>query len=98
VALWKIFTKAGKLGWASLIPIYNFVIWLQVVGLSGWLVFLMAVPFVNVILMMYTSYRLAKCFGKGLGFALGLIFLSPIFLPILGFSDAKYQLPAEYKK
>jgi hypothetical protein len=32
VALWKIFTKAGQPGWASLIPIYNIYIWCKIVG------------------------------------------------------------------
>jgi len=33
---------------------------------------------------------LAKSFGQGTGFALGLIFLSVIFIMILGFGDARY--------
>ena len=36
------------------------------------------------------SVKLAKAFGKGTGFAIGLIFLSPIFMLILGFGDAEY--------
>ena len=38
-------------------------------------------------------FDLAKAFGKGPGFALGLIFLGPIFFPLLAFSDASYQGP-----
>ena len=37
--------------------------------------------------------ELAKCFGKGAGFGLGLALLSPIFFPLLGFGDAKYRGP-----
>ena len=37
---------------------------------------------------------MAKSFGKGVGFAIGLILLSPIFIMILGFGDATYQGPA----
>ena len=36
------------------------------------------------------SVKLAKAFGKGTGFAIGLIFLSPIFMLILGLGDAQY--------
>ncbi|MBZ0199154.1 MAG: DUF5684 domain-containing protein, partial [Ignavibacteriaceae bacterium] len=36
---------------------------------------------------------LAKVFGKGGGFAAGLIFLPMIFYPILGFGDAEYSSP-----
>ena len=37
------------------------------------------------------AVRLAKAFGKSGGFAVGLIFLQPIFLLILGFGAAKYD-------
>ena len=37
------------------------------------------------------AVRLAKAFGKGVGFTLGLIFLSGIFYMILGFGKAKYD-------
>lgn len=43
IAMWKIFTKAGKPGWASLIPIYNVVVLFQVVNLSPWLILLFIV-------------------------------------------------------
>ena len=35
VAMWKVFTKAGQPGWASLIPIYNLYIWCKIVGRPG---------------------------------------------------------------
>lgn len=34
--------------------------------------------------------QLAKAFGKSIGFALGLFFLKPIFMMILGFGSARY--------
>jgi hypothetical protein len=37
---------------------------------------------------------LAKSFRQGTGFAIGLIFLPFIFIPILGFGDASYAGPA----
>lgn len=37
IAMWKVFTKAGKPGWASLIPVYNMVLMYQIVGLNPWL-------------------------------------------------------------
>jgi len=33
---WRIFEKAGKPGWASLIPIYNTIILLEIVGKPWW--------------------------------------------------------------
>ena len=94
VALWKIFTKAGQPGWASLIPIYNVYIWCKIVGRPGWWVILMLIPFVNFIIAIILCIDLAKSFGNGVGFGVGLAFLGIIFFPILGFGSAQYQGPA----
>ena len=91
VAMWKIFTKAGQPGWASIIPIYNIYVWCKIVGRPGWWVILMLIPFVNVIVAIILCIDLAKSFGKGVGFGIGIVFLGFIFLPILGFGDAQYQ-------
>lgn len=94
IAMWKVFTKAGKPGWASLIPVYNMVVMYQIVGLNPWLLLLYLIPFVNwiaaLVLSIMLNVKLAKVFGKSTGFAICLIFLNPIFLLILGFGDAKY--------
>ena len=45
-----------------------------------------------VISIMY-SIKLARAFGRGTGFAIGLIFLQPIFMLILGFGDDRYYGP-----
>src|SRR5262245_3986785 len=93
-ACWKIFSKAGQPGWASIIPIYNVYIWCKIVGRPGWWVILMFIPFVNFIIGIILCIDLAKSFGKGVGFGLGLAFLGVIFFPILGFGSAQYQGPA----
>jgi Family of unknown function (DUF5684) len=94
VALWKVFTKADQPGWASIIPIYNVYIWCKIVGRPGWWVILMFIPVVNFIILIILSIDMAKSFGKGVGFGLGLAFLGIIFLPILGFGSATYQGPS----
>src|SRR5215217_9310438 len=94
VAMWKVFTKAGQPGWASIIPIYNLYIWCKIVGRPGWWILLMLIPLVNFIIMIILCIDLAKSFGKGAGFGLGLAFLGFIFLPILGFGSAQYRGPA----
>lgn len=95
VAMWKVFKKAGRPGWAAIIPVYNTVTLFKVSGLNPWLILLFIVPFVNFIaipvLMILQSVKLAKAFGKSGAFAVGLIFLNVIFMPILAFSDAEYQ-------
>lgn len=94
IAMWKIFTKAGKPGWASIVPIYNVIVMFQIIGLNPWLLLLYLIPVVNfvvaIIFSIMQASRLSKAFGKGTGFALGLFFLNPIFLLILGFGDSKY--------
>jgi hypothetical protein len=94
VAMWKVFTKAGQPGWASIIPIYNLYIWCKIVGRPWWWILLMLIPFVNFIVAIILSIDLAKSFGKGVGFGLGLALLGFIFWPILGFGSAQYQGPS----
>jgi hypothetical protein len=93
-AMWKVFTKAGQPGWASIIPIYNLYIWCKIVGRPGWWVILMFIPFVNFIIGIILCIDMAKSFGKGVGFGIGLILLGIIFWPILGFGSAQYQGPS----
>jgi len=93
-AMWKVFTKAGQPGWACLIPIYNLYVLCKIAGRPGWWVLLMLIPFVNVIIMIVLCIDVAKSFGNGVGFGLGMAFLGFIFWPILGFGSAQYQGPS----
>jgi hypothetical protein len=93
-ACWKIYTKAGQPGWAAIIPIYNLYIWCKIVGRPAWWIILMFIPFVNFIIGIILCIDLAKSFGKGVGFGIGLLLLGIIFFPILGFGSAQYQGPA----
>lgn len=90
-SMWKVFVKAGKPGWAAIIPIYNFVVLCEIAGKPAWWVVLMFIPVVNFIVIIILSIALAKKFGKGTGYGLGLALLSPIFYPMLGFGDARYD-------
>jgi hypothetical protein len=94
VAMWKVFTKAGQPGWASIIPIYNLYIWCKIVGRPWWWILLMLITFVNFIILIILCIDTAKSFGKGAGFGIGLALLGIIFWPILGFGSAHYQGPA----
>lgn len=91
--MWKIFTKAGKPGWAAIIPIYNTLVQLEILGRPWWWLLLMFIPVVNFVISIIIIFDLAKVFGKSTGFGFGLLFLSFIFIPILAFSDAKYVGP-----
>lgn len=93
VGMWKVFEKAGKPGWGAIIPIYNIVLLLEIVGKPIWWLLLLFIPCVNVVILLILFLELAKCFGKGAGFGIGLWLLGFIFFPLLGFSDAKYRGP-----
>src|SRR5215467_11145227 len=93
-ALWKIFSKAGQPGWAAIVPIVNTYFTIKVAGRPWWWLILMLVPFVNFIVWIILCIDLAKSFGKGAGFGIGLLLLPIVFFPILGFGSAQYQGPA----
>jgi hypothetical protein len=93
-AMWRIFDKAGKPGWAAIVPIYNLVVAIQTVGRPTWWIVLFLLPIVNLIAIIIVNIDLAKSFGKSGGYAVGLILLPFIFMPMLAFSDATYIGPA----
>lgn len=88
---WKVFVKAGKPGWAALIPIYNAIVLMDIVGRPIWWVALLIIPFVNFVVAIIVALDVANRFSKGTGFGIGLAFLPFIFYPILGFGDAQYR-------
>ena len=90
-SMWKTFTKAGQPGWAAIIPIYNAVVLFRIAGKPAWWVFLLLVPLINVVILFMVYISLAKNFGKGAGFGVGLVLLTFIFFPILAFGSARYQ-------
>ena len=91
IVWWKIFVKAGKPGWACLIPSHNIVLIFDIVGRPGWWWFLLLIPIVNIIILIMVIFDFAKAFGKGVGFGFGLLLLGIIFYPILAFGKAEYQ-------
>jgi Family of unknown function (DUF5684) len=91
--LWKIFVKAGKPGWAVIIPIYNLLVELEIVGRPWYWLLLMFIPVVDIVLGIIVLFRMAKVFGHSVGFGFGLLFLSFIFVPILAFDGSKYLGP-----
>ena len=115
---WKLFEKAGKPGWHSIIPILNIydeydLCWNGFLGIvmliasaasytlsyqisdgtttTTIMTFVPAVcAMVSLILQIIESNKLAKSFGKGIGWTLFLIFFDRIARIVLGFSDAPY--------
>jgi len=91
---WKVYDKAGEPGWAAIIPIYNIIVLLKIVGRPIWWLILVFIPLVGIIIALLLVVDLAKSFGQGIGYALGLLFLPFIFWPMLAFGDARYGGPA----
>ena len=107
IGLWKMYVKAGRPGWAAIIPIYNWWVFVEIIGRPRWwfwalvaAVLLSWIPVVGIILsiLMFVLYLMgcldmAKAFGRGAGTGIGLWLVPFVFAPILGFGDAQYVGP-----
>ena len=91
VCMWIVFRKAGKPGWAAIVPFYNLYVLFDITWGSGMRFLLLLIPIYNIILSIQTQVRLARAFGKSGGFAAGLVFLPYIFIPLLAFGKETYQ-------
>lgn len=90
-SMWKIFDKAGKPGWAAIIPIYNIIVLLEIIEKPIWWIVLFFLPFANVVAAVLIDIELAKKFGKDALFGIGLLLLPIVFFPILAFGSARYK-------
>lgn len=93
IALWKVFNKAGEPGWTAFIPIVNAYKMCKIADGNGWKCLLYLIPIVNIVYYVLVNIRMAKAYGKGTGFGIGLIFLNVIFVYILAFGSAQYVGP-----
>lgn len=93
IAWWKLFVKAGKPGWAAIVPFYNAYCMYDITFGNGWLFLLTFVPCVNFVVLIMLQFKLAKAYGQSTGFGFGLLFLNTIFVLILGFGKSEYIGP-----
>ncbi|ANQ50206.1 signal peptidase I [Flammeovirga yaeyamensis] len=94
LAYWKLFEKAGKPGWASIIPIYNAIVLLEIVGKPWWWVLLFLIPVVNIILFIYVTHLFATSYGKDIIYTIGLLLLPFVFGVLMAFdNDTRYVGP-----
>lgn len=94
IAHWKIYEKAGKPGWAAIIPIYNLIVLLEIIGKPVWWILLLLIPCVNIVFAIWITNLLSKSFGQSEGFTVGLLLLGVIFYPILAFGNYQYLGPS----
>ncbi|MCR5718217.1 MAG: DUF5684 domain-containing protein [Oscillospiraceae bacterium] len=96
VALWFLFTKAGKEGWKAIIPFLNCYEEYDIVYGNGWKCLLLLVPILNIAVSIMFSFRLAQAYGKGTGFAILTIFFPQIMMLIMAFdSNTQYVGPCD---
>lgn len=94
VCLWMVFTKAGEPGWYAVIPIWNVIVILKLAGKPWWWIFLMMIPFVNVVFALLAMLGLGRAFGRSAAFSLLLLFFCQVIgLAILAFGSARYEGP-----
>jgi hypothetical protein len=89
-----VFKKTEVAPWFAFIPILNVYGLLKVAGRPGWWLLLYLIPIVGFIVAVIVYVDVAKAFGHGAGFAVGLVFLPIIFLAILGLNDDRYRGPS----
>ena len=94
ISMWRLFVKAGKPGWAAIVPIYNNVIQLKIIGRPLWWLAMMFIPFANIAFAVMILIDFCKSYGKDTGFAILAILFPLIMLPYMAFSkDIKYVGP-----
>ncbi len=90
--MWKMFEKAGQPGWAAIVPIYNtYVLVVEIAKMDIMWFVLLLVPCVQYVAVFVIMIKVAKKYGQGDGFGIGMALLPFIFIPILGFGSARYN-------
>lgn len=87
---WYMFEKAGKPGWAIIVPIYNLIVMLEIAKKPVWWIAMFLIPIANIVFLIMMLDGISKNFGKDTGFTVGLVFLRQIFFAILGYGTAVY--------
>lgn len=91
VAMGTIFAKAGRPAWACLVPFYNLYILCDVASVPAWVLIGMFFPLLNLVSWVLICLGLAQNFGRSTSFAVGLMLMSPVFLPVLAFGSATWR-------
>jgi hypothetical protein len=92
VCMWFIYTKAGQPGWGSLIPFYNLILLMRIIGKKDFAWLKLLIPIYGIVVAIQFLHGLSKAFGKGVGFTLLLLFLPYVGYAILAFGNSTYVL------
>jgi hypothetical protein len=91
VSVWILFERAGRPGWAALIPFYNTIVFLDIIDKPWWHLFFLMIPFVNIYFGIVYTIEFVQRYGGSVGFAIGVLLLGIVFLPLMAFGDYPYQ-------
>jgi len=87
IGLWFIFKKAGEKPWKSLVPVFNFWLWLKVLSRPKWWMFFILFPFIGFFMFYLMVWKTIRLFGKtGYLYLLPGTFFFFLYLPWLGIS------------
>jgi len=96
MVMWTIYVRAGKPGWASIVPVYNMIVLLEIAGRPALWFFLMMIPVVNLAIWFMICMDLAVAFDRGIPFAAGLFLVPVVFFPLIAFGEPDYVGPAKH--
>ncbi|MEV7692607.1 DUF5684 domain-containing protein [Microbacterium sp. NPDC089189] len=89
---WATFRKAGRPGWAAIVPFYNAYTYLKVGQKPGWWLILWILPIVGLVITIITALAIARNFGRSALFGVvGLWFFPFVGYPILGWGSDTYR-------
>ncbi|MDR2972807.1 MAG: signal peptidase I [Bacteroidales bacterium] len=96
IGLWFVFKKAGEKQWKSLIPVYNYWVWLKILSRPKWWMFLILFPFIGIFMFYLMVWKTIRLFRKTSYLSLipGTFFFF-IYLPYLGFSNKEHYTRLE---
>jgi hypothetical protein len=96
---WLLYDKCKQPGWACIVPIWNVIVFLKILGRPAWHLVYFFIPVYNVVFIIKLYVELCNCFGKKsvVDYILIIVF-NGFYILNLGLSyDEKYFGPV-YKK
>ncbi len=90
ICWWKLYTKAGRPGWAIFVPVYCAIELFNITWGNGVYFLYMLIPGINVLVILWSLLKFSEAYGHGVGYTLGLIFLPFVFIPVLAFGKSKH--------
>lgn len=99
VAQWMLYSKCGQPGWACIVPIYNGIVFMRILGRPDWHILLPLIPIANLYFIPKMFIELCQTFGQNKWYHyVFCILLNGLYVLNLGFSENEYQGPVYGKK